>query len=174
MNEAQVNNNNGVNLVFLDVDGVLNCATTKDRCEGYVGIEDKKVSYLKEIVDTCNAKIILVSTWKECWYQEPNKVLQDCLANYLDDKLAKQGLKIIDKTQEFLIGNRGEGIKNYLKYLNYMGVVINNYVIIDDYPFDYLKTKLTKNLIKTNYMKGGLQPRHVKKAISILNNEEDI
>ena len=31
-------------ICFLDVDGVLNCCTTKDRCCGYVGIDDKKVS----------------------------------------------------------------------------------------------------------------------------------
>ena len=151
---------------------MLNSISTKDRCNGYVGIEDKKVIYLKEIVDATKAKIVLISTWKEFWHKEPDKHLQDNLANYLDDKLAKQGLKIVDKTQEFLAGNRGEGIKNYLKCLRYMGIAINNYVIIDDYPFYYLKTKLTKNLVKTNYMKGGLEPRHVKKAIGILNKED--
>ena len=160
----------GINIIFLDVDGVLNCETTKDRCGRYVGIEDQKVSYLKEIVDTCHAKIVLVSTWKEFWKKEPYKKHQDYLANYLDHKLAKQGLKIVDKTTDYNgLSNRGAGIQEYLSFLKTNEILVNNYVILDDLIFDYLKTKLTKNLVKTNYDKGGLQPIHVKKAIRILN-----
>lgn len=174
MNETSALNNNKVNIIFLDVDGVLNCNTTIDRCDGYIGIEDQKVSYLKEIVEATKAKIVLVSSWKEFWHRNPsNKLFQDNLANYLDNKLAKQGLKIVDKTYDaYGPINRGEGVLDYLWLLKRREVEVNNYVILDDLPFDYLKTKLTKKLIKTNPKKG-LQPKHVKKAIEILNNNKE-
>ena len=96
------------------------------------------------------------------------------MANYLDEKLAKQGLKIIDKTNDYhgLI-NRGAGIQEYLWYLKNNDIKVHNCVILDDLPFDYLKTKLTKNLVKTNYDKGGLKLNHVKKAIDILINQKE-
>ena len=145
-----------------------------DTCNGYVGIEDQKVKYLKQIVDETSAKIVLVSTWKEFWHNEPFKAHQDIMANYLDMKLAKQGLKILDKTNEHHgLLNRGAGIQEYLWLLKRNEIEVNNYVILDDLPFDYIKSKLTKNLVKTNYEKGGLLPRHVNKAINILKKEND-
>ena len=37
---------NQLKIIFLDVDGVLNCKKTTDRINGYQGIEDKKVSFI--------------------------------------------------------------------------------------------------------------------------------
>ena len=169
-------NSSGINIIFLDVDGVLNCKETTDRCDRYIGIDDKKINYLKQIVDQTAAKIVLVSTWKEFWFKNPHmKAYQDNLANYLDEKLAKQGLSIVDKINDgHGFGSRGTGIKNYLAKLKFYEIEVNNYVILDDLPFDYLKVKLTKNLIRTSYDKGGLKLSHVKKAINILNNKERI
>ena len=66
-----IESNKETKIVFLDVDGVLNSITTKDRCGPYVGIDDKKVSNLKDIIDATSAKIVLVSSWKEGWKKEP-------------------------------------------------------------------------------------------------------
>lgn len=162
----------GIKIIFLDVDGVLNCSSTKDKCGYYIGIEDKKVSLLKEIVNATNAKIVLVSSWKESWYKEQFfKSHQDILANYLDSKLNEQGLTIFDKTEDE-IDNRGDGILEYVRHLKWKGVKVDNYIVIDDELFDYLKTKLTKNLIQTSFNSGGLQEKHVKKAIGKLNRQQ--
>ena len=161
--------NNGFNIVFLDVDGVLNCSSTKDVCVKYVGIEDDKVSLLKQIVDKSGAKIVLVSTWKEWWFKESYlKDKQDFLANYLDMKLAKQGLSIYDKTEDELF-NRGDGILEYIRHLSWKGINVNNYVVLDDEIFDYKRTRITKNLVQTSYNNGGLQRKHVGKALEKLN-----
>lgn len=105
----------GPKVIFLDVDGVLNCRSTKDKCGGYIGIDDKKVSLLKEIVDATGAIIILVSSWKEWWTNNPRyKPNQDEMATYLDEKLAKQGLIIRDKTRD---GNSLGGVKAFLDLL---------------------------------------------------------
>lgn len=161
---------NQLKIIFLDVDGVLNCKNTTDRINGYQGIEDKKVSFLKDIVEETSAKIVLISTWKEHWHKHPYKVFQDNMANYLDQKLAKQGLRIVDKTNEgYDLRKRGQGILDYLSLIKRYGLEVNNYVILDDLIFDYKKTKLNQNLVKTNYQ-SGLKLEHVKKAIEILNN----
>ena len=161
----------GINLVFLDVDGVLNCSSTKDMCGRYIGIEDEKVELLKKLVEQTNSKIILVSTWKFFWYKDPNlKDKQDDLANYLDAKLAKQGLSIYDKTEDKDVLNWGAGIIEYLRRLQYLGIKVNKYVILDDESFDYLETKLTKHLVATSYRYGGLEEKHIKKALEKMNN----
>ncbi len=157
----------GINIIFLDVDGVLNCHSTKDLCGPYRGIEDKKVALLKEIVDSTAAIIILVSTWKEYWYRK-HKADQDDLADYLDAKLAKQGLKIIDKTDDYNSFDRGDGIIEYLRFLKKRDIKVNKFIILDDQTFDYKERKLTKYLVQTSYNKDGLEKSHVRKAIAML------
>lgn len=56
-------------LIFLDVDGVLNCVTTTDIVRGangirYDGVDSDKIELLKEIIDKTDANIILSSTWR--------------------------------------------------------------------------------------------------------------
>ena len=156
-------------LIFLDIDGVLNCSSTKERIERYVGVDSNKLNLLKQIVDATNAKIVLVSTWKEYWYKEPQrKSKQDFLAQYLDERMSEFDLKISDKTDNYYMVNRGEGIKEYIANLEHLGIEVSNYIIIDDEIFDYLSTKMTKKLVRTSF-KNGLQEKHVKKAIAMLS-----
>ena len=156
-------------IIFLDVDGVLNCKDTIDYCGPYKGIEDKKVALLKEMVESTNSKIVLVSSWKEWWYKEPHlKDKQDFMAAYLDMKLNKQGLTIIDKTNDYESFDRGDGIIKYLRKLKRSGMCVDKYVILDDEMFDYEERKLTKHLVKTDFYEGGLQEEHVKEAIEKL------
>lgn len=163
------NNVDSIKIIFLDVDGVLNCQSTKDLCGLYIGLEDKKVSLLKEIVDATNAKIVLVSSWKECWFKAKNlKDKQDDLATYLDNKLNSQGLSIWDKTNDNNSPRRGKGIIKYLEELKKNNTEVDNYIILDDELFDYLETKQTKHLIQTSYYQNGLERKHVRKAIERL------
>ena len=157
-----------IKVIFLDIDGVLNCSTTKDLCEFYTGIEDKKVAILKQIVDATDAKIVLISTWRYTWNKDPkHKSEQEELATYLDEKLAAQGLTIFDKTDNEAIG-RGQGIIDYIDNLKANGVDVEEFVIIDDEMFDYKATKLTNHLIQTGY-KDGLTKKHIRHAIEKLN-----
>lgn len=157
----------GPKVIFLDVDGVLNCFKTQDRCQRYIGIEDNKVKLLKNIVDSSGASIVLVSTWKEYWSNNKNK--QDALANYLDKKLAKQGLVIKDKTIDEDMHKRGEGIIRYIEEQKGKGINVEKYVILDDMMFDYSDLKIVNHLVKTDFYLNGLEEKHVKKAIKILS-----
>ena len=56
-------------VIFLDVDGVLNCQKTEAKCRGFIGVDSKKVKLLKKIVDATDAKIVLSSSWKIGWWK---------------------------------------------------------------------------------------------------------
>ena len=80
----------GINIIFLDIDGVLNSKQTLERCGPYIGIEDQKLELLKELIEKTKAYIVLTSTWKQFWHYNPlDKHKQDELANYLDAAFAK-------------------------------------------------------------------------------------
>ena len=153
-------------VIFLDIDGVLNTPSSESRCGEYIGIDDEKVKILKKIVEKTKAEIVLISTWKKYWRKEEKlKPLQDYSANYLDEKLAKQGLKAIDKTKDKANGlylSRGESILEYVYRNN-----VENYIILDDCQFDYDGCDLTDNYIKTNQIEG-LSEQQVKAACETL------
>jgi len=158
-----------INVIFLDVDGVLNCSDTIDKCDQFVGIEDQKVEHLKKIKEQTKAHIVLVSSWKEYWFPK-QKSMQDDLANYLDNKLARCGLKAEAKTYEDDHFLRGKGIKDFIRLLKTKNINVLNYVILDDEEFDYQEEELDKHLIKTSFTGGGLMKEHVSQAIEILNS----
>lgn len=125
------------NVIFLDVDGVLNCDTSKSRCGIYFGIDKDKVKRLASIVEATSADIILTSTWKIGWCRNPSPgyILSfdtptfDKAAKYLNNHLWKKGKLIIkDKTKERDLKYRGTGIRNYLE----KHPEITGWVVLDD------------------------------------------
>lgn len=152
--------------IFLDIDGVLNTPSSESRCGEYIGIDDEKVENLKKIVENTKAEIVLISTWKKYWRKEEKlKPLQDYSANYLDEKLAKQGLKAVDKTKDKSDGrylSRGESVLEYVCRNS-----VENYIILDDCQFDYDGCYLTDYLIKTKQAEG-LTKAQAENACEIL------
>lgn len=151
-------------VIFLDIDGVLNCDTTTEMCAGYTGIDRRKLKLFSQIVKTTGAQVVLTSTWKDNWYpNDCDKYQQDELADYLDTEFASFGITIYDKTVDNLF-NRGVGIKNWLEKQK-----VEKFVILDDMPFDYKEQNLLEFLVKTN-THIGLTSTAVQQAISILND----
>lgn len=154
-------------VIFLDIDGVLNCQKSNSNCGGLIGIDSKKVKVLRQIVEETDAKIVLCSSWKTFW--DNNKDDQNELANYLDRKLKRENLFILDKTID-KGSNRGEGIANWLQNKN-----VESWIVIDDEIFDdYEKYNVIKHLVKTSFYddNGGLQEEHIKLAVDLLNKCE--
>ena len=157
-------------VIFLDIDGVLNEKKSRSRCCGYTGIDDKKVEHLAKIVKVTGAEIVLISTWKDDW-RKTDKAHQGMMANYLDKKLKKQGLAVLDKTKSVDKKNgfhlsRGMGILQYLSTHT-----VEKYVILDDYQFDYDGCGLTENYVKTDNNNGGLTEELAKKTIEVLRKK---
>ena len=158
-------------VIFLDIDGVLNCSTSKSHCvedNGRVikGIDSDKVKRLAKIVEATGAQIILSSDWKDGWrkYYASQKPSH---AKYLDNHLYKKGkLTIKDKTPNTNKGTwfRGEEILTYLRSHS----DITDYVILDDTFFeDFSIKEIEEYLVLTDY-KVGLTDTDVEKAIKIL------
>lgn len=163
-----------MNIIFLDIDGVLNCTTSISCCiddDGRIikGIDSDKVKRLAKIVEATDAEIILSSDWKDGWNkyytgQKPSHI------KYLDNHLYKKGKLIIkDKTPDTNKGSwfRGEEILTYLRI--HSG--IDNYVILDDTFFDdFANKEIEEHLVLTN-REVGLTDDDVKNAIKILLKE---
>lgn len=155
-------------IIFLDVDGVLNCKSTKERFNEYIGVEQSKISLLKEIVEATGAKIVLSSTWRlnMLWYKQGISVKLDEY-NYLVNELAKQGLTIFDITPSHKDSWRGREIQEWLDTTTEK---IDGYVVIDDDTYDIAKEH-RGHLLMTSW-KHGLKPNAVKIAIDILNKND--
>lgn len=152
-------------VIFLDIDGVLNNASTTDSVFGCVGLDDVLIKRLKKIVAATSAEIYLVSTWKDRWFKDADKKgLQDIFANHLDAKFYEHGLKITDKleNEDINLDARGKLIKEFLEHND-----VQSFVILDDVQFDYIYENLASNFIQTD-SKFGLTEEDVKKAIEIL------
>ncbi len=156
-------------VIFLDVDGVLNTSHTDERTPiGFVGVEDKYIEFLQELVKDYNADIVLTSDWKEEW--EPK--YEDCGIDiqYLWNKLKKYGLCIIDKTTDRSKGNdattgRGAGIHDYLK----THPEITNWVVIDDNFFGDFDKEIQDHFVFIPKMGEGFGVRRLVQAEAVMD-----
>ena len=151
-------------VIFLDIDGVLNYAKTEARAPcGCIGIAEPSVRNLKKIIDKTGAKIVLTSTWKDEWEIDADNCTP--MGIYLDKKLKRHGIHILDKTKDH-IDNRGEGIQNWLTRHDH----VKDWIVLDDDIFpDYQAQNIIPHLIKTSFANGGLLEEHVLQAIEMLN-----
>ena len=150
-------------IIFLDIDGVLNCRSTKERINGYIGIDPKKVELLKLIVDATGAKIILSSSWRQC----RDSILMRKMWDYMVESLKSQELEIFDITPyDCETSYRGFEIQTWFK--EHKDKNIESFIILDD---DCDLKPYGSRHIQTAYFKNGLEQKHVDKAIKMLGEE---
>lgn len=162
-------------IIFLDIDGVLNCEFSEAYMKHpfyekvkYVGIDEDKLQNLKYIVDKTNAIIYLTSTWKEHWYKT-RKNLQDNFGNEIDKRFNAIGLTVTNRTYDSFKSGRGEGINHVLTTFD---KVIDGWVILDDEFFpDFNEYNLTNHFVQTSWYGDGLTKEKADLAIRVLNNE---
>ena len=157
------------NIIFLDVDGVLNSMAYLKGKDIGEEIDMRAVERLAEIYKECDCRIILSSSWRELRGSETKE--PHSMYRYLEDCLGQYGMEIVDVTP-VRMSNRPEEIATWLKE---NGSLVKNYVSLDD-DFDekhYKHFGLGGHLVRTEFYvddetKGGLQAGHVKKAKRIL------
>lgn len=157
---------NIMNIIFLDVDGVLN--NIKDAEEQYeriltpiVGFDwpfsKRSLNVLKRIVDETDAKIVVTSTWR----------LREQGRKTLLSELEKYDLKekVIGWTPNLKAFNREEEIIAYLKSNEYTNL---NFIILDDEVRWYKDLK--EYVIKIDaYL--GLNEEHLEPSINLLKSK---
>lgn len=166
-----------MNIIFLDIDGVLNSLSYFESIKGikhdkYNEISDFHLKKLSEIYHTCNAQIVLSSTWREL--DDPLDTNCYPMYEYLVKSLEKYGMEIMSKTPVINMDRPLE----IVAWLNNRTDKNNiNFVSLDDdfSEADYAKYGIENKLIHTKFFcndicEGGLQQNHVDNAIKILMN----
>ena len=165
-------------IVFLDVDGVLNCRSTGDRFHGFIGIDDELVRNLSSFVALSSAeedtRIVVSSTWR-MGQDKDGKSIPDSY-KYLQEKLDEHGLEIFDDTPFIKWGGngrfrRGREIAGWL-YDN-REKNITGYVVLDDTVFeDFEKYGIMPHLVKTSWENdGGFRKDHIDLALEIIRKQ---
>ena len=164
-------------VIFLDVDGVLNCETSKSYViteDGRIltGIDKDKVKRLASIVAATGADIVLSSSWKNGWFQSNGLLFEQAgLANhakYLIRHLYKKGKLVLrDKTPNSYRGG-GYEIKFWLK----THPETKAWVILDDEEWHdfYEYDEIMRHWVKTDY-DVGLTDEDATAAIQILKGQ---
>lgn len=146
-------------VLFLDFDGVLNSQDYRDRYGSMgAGIDKSKMPMLKKLVDTTNAKIVIITSLREYWDKDPDKC--DYFGKVINETFAEYGLEIYDKTPVSESGMREDDIRDWI--CENSG--IENYVAIDDGAL--FARFLVGHFVQP---KDGLEEEHVEKAVEILN-----
>ncbi len=181
-------------VIFLDIDGVLNCdQTTLDRVNKvknnlpldefyqilsangdpiYADIDEEMVKILGKIVQLTGAKVVLSSTNRVEWIKGKDN-LQSSYAKALQFLFNKYNIDIIGVTPflDLDLNQREREIETYLKSHDH----IEAFCIIDDDNLDF--QVFNDYFIKTEcYPKdlneGGLREKHIETAVKLLNRQK--
>lgn len=166
-----------MNIVFLDIDGVLNSMTYfksrgKGKRDNHDEIDESRLPFLKQIIDQTNAHVVLSSTWRQLDDEKHTEC--NAMYKYLIDTLGKYNIKIMSKTP-IIHMNRPFEIKTWIE--NRIDKDEITFVSLDD-DFDkehYEEYGIGDCLVKTSFYGeelGGLHQEHVNKAINILTKRK--
>lgn len=137
-------------VLFLDIDGVVNNRATKDRFEGYIGIDPELVAHIKEIVAKTNCSIVLSSSWR--------------IQEKFREEVLRHGIAFIDVTPNNRgLTDRGCEVIAWLE----KHPEVDRHAILDDNS-DFHKDQ---PLFLTNWQTG-ITPEIRDRVIAYLNGEE--
>lgn len=174
-----------MNVIFLDVDGVLTYSDYDN--EETADIDIEKVKLLKEICDETNAKIVISSSWRGSGTHTPQ--IYYTLLNIL----ASNGIDVLGNTShiksEFeedppdLISLTALQDPSYLKIKYGTGRAaeirqwlneheVDNFVILDDGNYNWAAYDYATHWVQPTWFgNGGLKREHVDRAIKILEGD---
>ena len=93
-------------VIFFNVDNVLNFPESDAEApSGRKGIAEARVKQLKKIVTDSGARLVLIGNWRKEWDFNDDKCTPDGI--YLNKKLDRKGLHILDKIKDDLSDEEG-------------------------------------------------------------------
>lgn len=93
-------------VIFFEVDNVLNFEDSDAVApSGKKGIAEARLKEFKKLVNESGARIVLTGSWKHDWNFDDEKCTPDGV--YLNKKLDRKGLHILDKTRDDLTDEEG-------------------------------------------------------------------
>lgn len=147
-------------VIFLDVDGVLNCQSFV--LSNLKEIDQSKINLLKKLIEETEARVVITSSWKNI------KADREKLKEALNDSK----IEILGYTKKLFLEDghvalRGTEIKEYLRE----NKNINSFVILDDEIFKDYDEFLLEHLVKTSFYENGLEEKHIEQAKKILTKK---
>lgn len=116
-------------VLFLDIDGVANCATTAQRHNGFIGIDPYMAFLIGKIKLETGCEFVLSSSWRH--YPDGPEEVERCIGN-LHSKTPRiqdpEGTTWKERQEKGDWGSRGNEIKAWLA--EHAGV--EKYAIVDD------------------------------------------
>lgn len=148
-----------MNIIFLDIDGVMNhrnhfVRSTKHMLQEFCPRSERN---LKRIISECNAKIVVSSSWRG--YDTAEQMADWLFSHYDLDSY------VIGVTPHLNNEIRGNEIAEYIANASHN---ITNFVILDD---DKDMGELVSHLIQTDH-KWGLTDEKCEEAIKSLNSKQ--
>lgn len=145
-------------VIFLDIDGVLNNAYTKEKFEGFCGIDARLRDMFLEWWKQRDYKLVLSSTWR----------IPTAFGNFVGH-LIDNGLSFIGKTPYLKGIGRGREIQAWIVENTFPEGL--QYVILDDLgPSEFLKHQ-RPFLVQTSATKG-LEPKKLVKIDQLMGYED--
>lgn len=69
-------------VLFLDIDGVVNCVTTAQRHRGFIGIDPYMALLVDRIIQATGCEVVLSSTWR--LFPESRKEVEKQVCKFID------------------------------------------------------------------------------------------
>lgn len=153
-----------MNVIFLDVDGVLNdqdLIFEKYKTQELEISRDKLLLLKEIIISNDDTKVVLSSSWRIGLLRKNGKIVADTTYHKEFLELLKEyDIEIYDITPSMM--NRTEEIRYYLDN----NKDIDGYVVLDDDLVD------DENQVRTDFFNGGLTEEYVTLAIDMLKRKK--
>lgn len=194
--------NKRYNIIFLDIDGVLNgynfwnvlgwdivCRINNKKIRWWYryltdpcGIHERKVRRLSKIVKSCDAKVVMSSSWRTVWYKRRYEHDSGDFKK-LNDLFIKYNIDVIDITPRLY--NMGRDCE-ILQWLSQNEDKVRNFIILDDEnsfmeafhnDIRFIQTSSVQKgvMIQGHWAENtGLNRKHVKKAIKVFASIGDM
>lgn len=144
-------------VIFLDIDGVMNHTGHFKRSDKHILQEfcPRSVENLREIVEVCNAKIVVSSAWRKI-FRTTKRLRKELFCHYSLER------RVIGLTPVIRDAERGMEIR---WYIDHHKISEKNIVILDD---DADMGDLLPRLVRTSFFNGGLTVEKKDEAIRML------
>lgn len=163
-----------MNILFLDVDGVLNSNLNKEIkrksnqpiSSYYITLPGDKLFKLRKIIDSTDARIVLSSSWRLGGFIDGPSYAQ----RNLESQLNSYGMSIYDITPSSYNRDRGIEISRWLDDFRMKMGYVPNYIILDNIICNLLPYH--KGHIVNIPESVGLQDKHVLISINLFRKQE--
>lgn len=154
-------------IIFLDVDGVLNCSSTTRGWGKMRFVDTRKMYRVREICERTGAKVVISSSWRwgSCEDASPwDKVQWEALLHEFD----KHRIPVIGHTPFSFDNNRGNEIRTWMKMQEER---IEEFVVIDDIVCDLTRFVSVGRVVQT-VDAWGLTKAKMEECIKILGEAQ--